>query len=55
MEAATALTVPITTNTEASSAWSLPDRGKVGMLSFIIAESAIFTIFVVATVYLGKS
>ena len=37
-------------------AWTLPDRGKVGMLSFIIAESAIFTIFVVAYLfYLGKS
>jgi len=37
-------------------AWSLPDRGKVGMMSFIIAESAIFTIFVVAYLfYLGKS
>ena len=36
--------------------WTLPDRGKVGMLSFIIAESAIFTIFVVAYLfYLGKS
>ncbi len=56
MEAATALTVPITQSTEASPAWSLPDRGKVGMLSFIIAESAIFTIFVVAYLfYLGKS
>jgi cytochrome c oxidase subunit 3 len=36
--------------------WKLPDRGVVGMLSFIIAESAIFTIFVVAYLfYLGKS
>jgi cytochrome c oxidase subunit III len=36
--------------------WTLPDRGVVGMLSFIIAESAIFTIFVVAYLfYLGKS
>src|SRR6266850_1680704 len=40
----------------AAPAWTLPDRGKVGMLSFIIAESAIFTIFVVAYLfYLGKS
>src|SRR5262245_1148795 len=38
------------------TAWSLPDRGVVGMVSFIIAESAIFTIFVVAYLfYLGKS
>src|SRR5262249_40920892 len=36
--------------------WTQPDRGVVGMLSFIIAESAIFTIFVVAYLfYLGKS
>src|SRR5262245_55446574 len=36
--------------------WLLPDRGKVGMLSFIVAESSIFTIFVVAYLfYLGKS
>ena len=41
---------------EAAPAWTLPDRGTVGMLSFIIAESAIFTIFVVAYLfYLGKS
>jgi cytochrome c oxidase subunit III len=36
--------------------WRLPYRGKVGMASLIIAESAIFTIFVVAYLfYLGKS
>ncbi len=40
----------------AAPAWTLPDRGKVGMLSFIVAEAAIFTIFVVAYLfYLGKS
>jgi cytochrome c oxidase subunit 3 len=40
----------------AAPAWQLPDRGTVGMLSFIIAEAAIFTIFVVAYLfYLGKS
>jgi cytochrome c oxidase subunit 3 len=34
----------------------LPSRGRVGMLSLIIGESAIFTIFVVAYVfYIGKS
>src|SRR6202166_224651 len=38
------------------AAWSLPYRGKVGMASLIFAESAIFTIFVVAYLfYLGKS
>ena len=37
-------------------AWTLPYRGKVAMASLIIAESAIFTIFVVAYLfYLGKS
>src|SRR6266403_674029 len=37
-------------------AWSLPYKGKVGMACLIIAESAIFTIFVVAYLfYLGKS
>jgi cytochrome c oxidase subunit III len=36
--------------------WSLPYRGKVGMACLIIAESAIFTIFVVAYLfYMGKS
>jgi len=37
-------------------AWILPYRGKVAMSCLIIAESAIFTIFVVAYLYyLGKS
>src|ERR1700722_12126916 len=41
---------------ETSKAWSLPYRGKVGMAGLIIAESAIFTIFVVAYLYyVGKS
>jgi len=36
--------------------WSLPSRGRVGMLSLIIGESGIFTIFVVAYIYyIGKS
>jgi len=36
--------------------WELPSRGRVAMLSLIIGESAIFTIFVVAYVYyIGKS
>jgi len=40
----------------APAVWTLPDRGVVGMVSFIVAESAIFTIFVVAYLfYLGKS
>ena len=37
-------------------AWTLPNRAKVGMACLIIAESAIFTIFVVAYLYYtGKS
>src|SRR6202795_729423 len=41
---------------ETPGAWSLPSRGKVAMASLIIAESAIFTIFVVAYLfYVGKS
>jgi cytochrome c oxidase subunit 3/cytochrome o ubiquinol oxidase subunit 3 len=36
--------------------WKLPSRGTVGMACLIVAESAIFIIFVVAYVfYLGKS
>jgi cytochrome c oxidase subunit 3/cytochrome o ubiquinol oxidase subunit 3 len=36
--------------------WTLPDRGKVAMAGLIIAESSIFTIFVVAYLfYIGKS
>jgi cytochrome c oxidase subunit 3/cytochrome o ubiquinol oxidase subunit 3 len=38
------------------SQWTLPARGHVGMLCLIAAESAIFTIFVVAYIfYIGKS
>src|ERR1700726_50755 len=41
---------------EAPATWSLPYRGKVAMAGLIIAESAIFTIFVVAYLfYVGKS
>jgi cytochrome c oxidase subunit III len=48
-----ALTIPLP---QASRPWILPDRGKVAMAGLIIAESAIFTIFVVAYLfYAGKS
>src|SRR5258708_22446665 len=41
---------------QAPDAWKLPYRGKVAMACLIIAESAIFTIFVVAYLfYLGKN
>jgi cytochrome c oxidase subunit 3 len=40
----------------AVDAWRLPSRGRVGMWCLIAAESAIFTIFVVAYLfYIGKS
>lgn len=36
--------------------WSLPSRGRVAMLSLLVGESAIFTIFVVAYIYyIGRS
>jgi cytochrome c oxidase subunit 3/cytochrome o ubiquinol oxidase subunit 3 len=39
-----------------TAAWTLPARDRVGMVCLIIAESAMFTIFVVAYLfYLGKS
>jgi len=38
------------------TAWVLPSRGIVGMVCLIVAESAIFIIFIVAYLYyLGKS
>jgi cytochrome c oxidase subunit 3 len=41
---------------ETLATWKLPYRGQVGMACLIIAESAIFTIFVVAYLYYtGKS
>jgi cytochrome c oxidase subunit III len=44
------------TRIEAPAAWDQPYRGTVGMAGLIIAESAIFTIFVVAYLfYVGKS
>ena len=48
-----ALTIPIA---ELPRPWSLPYRGKVAMAALIVAELAIFTIFVVAYLYyVGKS
>lgn len=39
-----------------TSEWILPDRGKVGILFLIVAESALFAMFVAAyVVYIGKS
>src|SRR5215831_12218623 len=48
-----AITTPLPATPEA---WKLPYHGKVGMTCFIFAESAIFSIFVVAYLfYVGKS
>ena len=48
-------TVPVT-DLAPGRPWLLPSRGRIGMFCLIIAESAIFTIFVVAYVYnIGKS
>jgi cytochrome c oxidase subunit III len=53
MSATNAITTPAL---ETPEGWSLPYRGTVGMAALIIAESAIFTIFVIAYLYyVGKS
>jgi cytochrome c oxidase subunit III len=50
----TASTIPVSAQGEPP--WELPHRGIVGMACLILAESAIFLIFVVAYVYyIGKS
>jgi cytochrome c oxidase subunit 3 len=42
--------------TNSNEVWKLPSRGIVGMTCLILAESAIFVIFVVAYIfYIGKS
>ena len=50
----TTSTIPISSQVE--SPWVLPSRGIVGMACLIMAESAIFIIFVVAYIYyIGRS
>ena len=47
---------PAIARSSAETEWILPSRGLVGMISLIAAESAIFTIFLVAYIfYIGKS
>lgn len=42
--------------TATTDAWTLPDRGRVGIAGLILAETAVFAIFVAAYVYYaGKS
>jgi cytochrome c oxidase subunit III len=46
----------VTASTVSDPAWVLPERGPVGIAGLILAESAVFSIFVAAYVfYLGKS
>lgn len=48
-------TIPLQPNEEARD-WQAPSKGKVAMYSLIVAETAIFSIFVVAYIYnIGKS
>jgi cytochrome c oxidase subunit 3 len=50
----TTSTIPVGGQVDAP--WTLPSRGTVGMICLIVAESAIFIIFVVAYIfYIGKS
>lgn len=50
------MTTAATTLAPEAAAGQLPSKGRVGMICLIIAESAIFTIFVAAYIYyLGKS
>jgi cytochrome c oxidase subunit III len=51
-----ASSIPIGTAGAPQPAWTLPNRGTVGMACLIVAESAIFIIFIVAYIfYIGKS
>src|ERR1700735_596511 len=50
------MSAPSITIPEAELQWKLPARGPVAMYCLIAAETAIFTIFVVAYIfYIGKS
>src|SRR5260370_27302737 len=50
------MSTPPTVISDAHLTWEHPSRGRVGMLCLISAESAIFTIFVVAYLfYTGRS
>ena len=50
------MSAPAIATAPATPTWVLPDRGRVGIVGLIVAETAMFTIFVAAYVYyLGKS
>src|SRR5580704_5472732 len=50
------MSTPSITIREDDLRWDLPARGPVGMYCLIAAETAIFTIFVIAYIfYIGKS
>ncbi|HCT62459.1 MULTISPECIES: cytochrome c oxidase subunit 3 [Acidobacterium] len=49
-------TIPVVHNPAEEKEWRLPSRGLAAMVSLIIGETALFSIFVVAYVfYMGKS
>jgi cytochrome c oxidase subunit 3/cytochrome o ubiquinol oxidase subunit 3 len=49
-------TIPVVHNPAEEKEWRLPSRGLSAMISLIIGETALFSIFVVAYVfYIGKS
>jgi len=55
-EGAGAMSASTISAVQPAASWTLPYRGKVAMACLIFAESAVFTIFVVAYLfYLGKS
>ncbi|GGH08128.1 cytochrome c oxidase subunit 3 [Silvibacterium dinghuense] len=48
--------IPLTPHISDDQPWKLPSKGKVGMYCLIVAESAIFIIFVLAYLfYIGKT
>lgn len=48
--------IPIAPHLDDQQPWNLPYRGRIGMYSLIVAESAIFLIFVIAYIfYIDKS
>src|SRR5207302_9855496 len=52
----TLMSAPPAVISDANITWELPSRGRVGMCCLFSAESAIFTIFVVAYLfYIGRS
>src|ERR1700680_5072 len=56
MNTATTISIGGPPDAQMDTGWTLPYRGNVGMACLILAEAAIFIIFVVAYIfYIGKS